>query len=161
MFGIALWQALSAACILAALTGEWLVIRASAGLLINWGVLTAYASATGDQYNWAANAAVDYTTAVTTLLLIGNRWQALLMGTFAVGFTFHISYGLSERLHEDMVRYWWRFHYLAWAQVVFMLTWAGGELVGCFMRWGFRGRGVSALASRPALVRDQTAGTES
>ena len=137
---IPLWQVLCFAAALACVTLNVRCARAAAGLLVNWCLLTAVASATGNQYGWIINGTVDYATAVITLVPAANLGQILLIASFALGMIFHALYGLSPKIHPDMVRYWWRFHYLAWFQAAVVLVWVG--VVGGFnlVRWTRRRR---------------------
>jgi hypothetical protein len=123
--GVQLWQFLAALNVAACIAGNWRLLRVSLTLLGNWCVLTFYASVTGDQFNVAVNAAVDY-VCVFSVLPICNRWQAAFVITWAVAMTFHALYAAARAfnpVHADMIRYWWRFHYLAWSQALLVLLW--------------------------------------
>lgn len=170
MFGLALWQALCFAAFWSCLTRNISCARASLGLLANWCILTQYATLSGDQFNWVVNAMVDYVTVIVALVPLRSVGGATLVATYALGMVFHALLGArivdhygfgvlpvyslqnDRYFHSDLVKYWYRFHYLAWFQAAVMLTWAGGISGLDIMRWNIDRTRRKSMGSGVVMV---------
>ncbi len=146
MFGIPLWAVLGTLAALACAFGDARQIRASVALFANWLILTDYYELTGSQYDVPVNMAVDWLTVLfgacsvdwfllrerqRLSLLTSSNGQALLVFSFGIGMIFHADWlvkeflGVSPSAREMQYSYWWRFHYLAWAQAALLAGWMG------------------------------------
>jgi hypothetical protein len=123
-----LWLALI--CILACaipLRG-WRISMTAALLLGNWSVNTWIAHVSGTQYNWAAMASIDFTTATLLLSTDIKRWQIIIVGIYAYELVAHAARAWVGVSAWSDYYYWYSLHYGAWAQLWVVITWGGYDL---------------------------------
>lgn len=157
MFGVPLWSVLTACVAASWFIGDKAMIRGAVALLANWCILTLCASMTGDQYNVPLNMSVDWLTIWVGFAPAKQLPQMLMAISFGIGMMFHADHlfklCIGVPLEQLKAPYWWRFHYLAWAQAAFMIGWAGHGGGRVFLRNISRSRGVHHIPAESYASR--------
>lgn len=137
-----LWAALCLTGAFAFICRNWQCGIVSAVLLLDWYLGTAVVDGTGDVGPWAAFWLIDMLAAVA-VILVGDRlkaWQVIIAVLFAEMVGCHTIYAASQQSGNDYYTYWWRLHYLAWAQLWVAALWGLSDAVGSVWRVYVRNR---------------------
>lgn len=148
-----LWVALLAVAVCAFAIGSWQCMMVAALLLLDWFLATSVVNGTGDAASWAAFWLIDLFMAVG-VILVGDRirwWQVAVAAMFGEMIGCHTLFGYSSQTTGDFYHYWWRLHYLAWAQLWIVAIWGLSDAIGCVRRIVVRHR----ASHSEAIVRGQ------